>query len=104
MSFNSIKKPRLVESKLVNYYNNKNKIIENKEVIEKTDLSNKWYKKLLDNTILFVKNNYGFVVLSLSIIILLYIRYIEVNRRKNKIKELYNNSNDDNNDDIFFNI
>ena len=75
MSFDSnIKKPKLVESKLVNYYNNKIKAIELKQQLETES----------------IKANYGFVLLISLIIILLYIRYIEVTRRKKQLKELRN--------------
>ena len=100
MSFDSnIKKPKLVESKLVNYYNNKIKAIELKQQLEIDSIKAAvipeipkitWYKKISNDIIIFIKANYGFVLLISLIIILLYIRYIEVTRRKKQLKELRN--------------
>ena len=108
MSFNNnIKKPKLVESKLVNYYNNKIKAITLAAELEKEQINNvnnvnnvnninnviipeiTWRKKIFNNIIAFIKANYGFVLLLSLIIILLYIRYIEVTRRKQQLKDLH---------------
>lgn len=103
MSFyTSIKKPNLVEPKLINYY--KDKIIQ-KNLKKKVELANNekiqneknmqiilqsetWYTKLCNICLNFFKENYGFVILTFLITVLLWIRYIEVLRRKDKIKKL----------------
>ena len=108
MSFNNnIKKPKLVESKLVNFYNNKIKartlaVQLEKEQLEKEQINNvnnniiseiPLHKKIFNNIMEFIKANYGFVLLTSLIIILLYIRYIEVTRRKQQLKDLNNKNN-----------
>ena len=116
MSFNNPKKPRLVESKLSQYYINKIKDKEAKikmdnDLMEKQkielELLNQpkepFYKKILDKIINFIKINYGFMIMISLLIILLYIRYIEVNKRKVQMQEImdkikqkeYDDENDD---------
>ena len=94
-------KPKLVEPKLYKYYNNKlrtkeikakikqDKIIKNNELskihVIKSDAC---YKKILINIWNLIKANYGFFLIISLISILLYVRYIEVNSRKKKIKNI----------------
>lgn len=107
MSFNNPKKPKLVESKLSQYYINKIKDKEAKikmenDLLEKQkielELLNQpkepFYKKILDKVIEFIKKNYGFIIMSSLLIILLYIRYIEVNKRKIQMKEIMDKINE----------
>lgn len=42
------------------------------------------YRVIKDNTYGFIKENYGFVLITILLIILLYIRYIEVQNKKKK--------------------
>jgi hypothetical protein len=84
-------KPKLVDSKLIKYYNQKNKaaIEEVKEpevieVIEEETIQDKILKCIKE----FMIENYGFVILFSLIILLLYVRYIEVSKKKKKIKEM----------------
>jgi hypothetical protein len=42
------------------------------------------YRIIKDNTYGFIKENYGFVLITILLIILLYIRYIEVQNKKKK--------------------
>jgi len=82
-------KPKLVDSKLIRYYNEKNKALEVKEpeivqVIEKETLTDKIYECMKE----FIIENYGFVILFSLILLLLYVRYIEVKKKKGKIKEM----------------
>jgi hypothetical protein len=42
------------------------------------------YRFIKDNTYGFIKENYGFVLITILLIILLYIRYIEVQNKKKK--------------------
>jgi hypothetical protein len=100
MSFSTeIKKPKLVENKLIKYYNDKNrqkelKIKINQEEVQKKQIEQEAnnipvepiYKKILNPVWEFIKENYGFFIVVTLISILLYVRYIEVCRRKNKMK------------------
>lgn len=98
MSFNSVlKKPKLVEGKLVKYYNQKYKQKEMKqeELLrqqQEMELNNvipdPWYKKLMLQLWEFIKENYGFFIIVSLIVILLYVRYLEVNTRKEKMKKV----------------
>jgi len=107
MSFNTdIKKPKLVENKLIKYYNDKKNQRELKIKIAEEELQKKnieikintipnrpIYKKLLDHLWKFIKQNYGFFIIIILILILLYIRYIEVCNRKNKMKDIIDQIN-----------
>ena len=89
------KYPKLVEKKILKYINHKNKQkylakeeIKQKEIAEIQIQSETWYKKLGDYTWEFIKENYGFILLISLICLLLLVRYIECNKRKERIKEL----------------
>lgn len=82
-------KPKLVDSKLIKYYNEKNKVVEVKEpevvqVIEEETPQDKILKYIKD----FIIENYGFVILFTLILLLLYVRYIEVSKKKKKLKKI----------------
>jgi hypothetical protein len=82
-------KPKLVDSKLIKYYNEKNKVVEVKEpevvpVVEEETIQDKILKYMKE----FIIENYGFVILFTLILLLLYVRYIEVSKKKKKIKEM----------------
>jgi hypothetical protein len=110
MSFNAeIKKPKLVENKVIKYYNQKKNQKELKlklaeEEIQKKNLEieannipeEPAYKKLLNPVWEFVKENYGFFIIITLILILLYVRYIEVCKRKNKMKDVIKHINNQN--------
>lgn len=109
MSFNTdIKKPKLVENKVIKYYNNKKNQKELKiklaEEIQKKNLEiesknipvEPVYKKLLNPVWEFIRENYGFFIIIILILILLYVRYIEVCKRKNKMKDVIKQINDKN--------
>jgi hypothetical protein len=92
MSFEHIPhKPALVEKKILKYVNNRMKqkymAVKEKE-IEVIKQSETWYSKLGDYMLEFMKENYGFVLLFLLISLLLLVRYIEYNKKKEKIKEI----------------
>lgn len=117
MSFNKeIKKPKLVENKLIKYYNDKNRQKELKlkiaeEEVQKQQLEQEAnnipvepvYKKLLNPVWEFIKENYGFFIIITLISILLYVRYIEVCRRKNKMKIVIDQINKQNEKEEFEN-
>lgn len=94
------KKPKLVEPKIYKYYNEKIKTKELKEKIKQDEkikqleLENipviqpdPWYKKMFGSIWEFIKENYGFFLIITLISILLYVRFIEVNSRKKKMKD-----------------
>lgn len=105
MSFNSYNnKPRLVDKKIIKFHVNKIKNIENESKIQQEDIikknieikeinNNKWYNKCISYIWAFIKENYGFVTIITLLIVLLYVRYLEVNRRKIKLKK-YNSFKD----------
>jgi hypothetical protein len=110
MSFNiNIKKPKLVENKLIKYYNDKKsqkelriKLIE--EELQKKNLEidvnnipvEPIYKKILNPVYELIKEYYGFFIIITLISILLYVRYIEVCKRKNKMKDIIDQINKQN--------
>ncbi len=110
MSFNAdIKKPKLVENKLKRYYNEKNRQRELKEKIAQEEFIKKqveeqasiipeepMYKKVLNPVWEFIKDNYGFFIIITLISILLYVRYIEVNRKKERMKNVIEQLNKEN--------
>ncbi len=121
MSFDNYnKKPRLIEPKLAKYYIEKTKQKELNEKIKKEELIKQeeiiaqqnivpepWYKLMLLSIWEFIKENYGFFLIVTLIIILLYVRYIEVNNRKKKMKHIIEHinsqSNEDSNEDTTLN-
>jgi hypothetical protein len=88
MSFQSYYKPNLVEKKIIKYHNKKNNDIKDQEIFNNELKQNHWYNNYLVYISTFIKENYGFVLLFSLIIILLYVRYIEVNKRKKQIQKL----------------
>ncbi len=105
MSYNSYRKPRLVEPKLSKYYVNKIKEkdlkarLEQEEIIRQKaefELANQpaepFHKKVTNYIYDFIIDNYGFVIMISLIGILLWVRYIEVNKRKAQLKEALENN------------
>jgi len=100
MSFDiTSNKPKLVERNILKYINNKKKQkhlarieAEQKEVAQKEIeievQSQTWYGKIGKDIWEFIKDNYGFVLLISLISLLLFIRYIEYNKKKEKIKDI----------------
>jgi hypothetical protein len=101
------KKPKLVEPKLAKYFINKineqqTKIAQDALLkVEEETIFKKYLMKIYD----FTYNNYGFVLINSLLIILLYVRYVEVSRRKSKMKKIINqieentNESDSDNDE-----
>ena len=89
MSFiSSSGKPKLVESKLIRYYVEKNKmkeLIKQADIMKEIEIQNEikpLYHKIGRYVLTFFKQNYGFCIVITLLIILLYLRYIEVVKRK----------------------
>ena len=89
-------KPNLIELKLLKHYNNK---IKNKYTIidePKPNIEKNYYLDTLNiikNTLInyiwqCMKEYYGVIIFILLMILLLYIRYIEVSKRKKKLKKI----------------
>lgn len=89
------KKPKLIEPKILRYYNEK---IQNKNKIKQDEIitnanAEPWYKNTCGCIGSFIKNNYGFFLIVFLILLLLYVRYIEVNNRKKKMKIVVDQAN-----------
>jgi hypothetical protein len=84
-------KPNLIDLKLLKSYNNKIKnkysIIESSNNIKNTYIDD-IKKYIFDFIYNFIKEYYGLIIFLVLFIILLYIRYIEVLKRKAKLKQL----------------
>ena len=105
-------KPKLVEKNILKYINNKKKQkyiakveAEQKEIAQKEieiEVSSQtWYGTICKQIWEFIKENYGFVLLISLISLLLFIRYIECNKKKQKIKDIvvkYANKQNNNSD------
>jgi predicted PurR-regulated permease PerM len=97
---NDVIMPKLIDKKIINYYKSKIKqqellktINNEKQIINQETFISKCCKILIDNTKSVLINYYGFILLILTISILLYLRYKEVNKKKkyiNKIIKKYN--------------
>jgi len=109
MSFNSYRKPRLVEPKLSKYYIDKIKqkelqarIVQDEIIRQKAEfeLANQpaepFHKQVTNYLYNFIIENYGFVIMITLLGILLWVRYIEVNKRKAQLKELVKKINEEN--------
>ncbi len=105
MSYNSYRKPRLVEPKLSKYYVNKIKEKDLKARLEQEEITRQkaefelanqpaepFHKQVTNYIYDFVIDNYGFVIMISLIGILLWVRYIEVNKRKAQLKEALENN------------
>ena len=106
MSFNSYRKPRLVEPKLSKYYIDKIKEKEYKSKIAQEEVTKQkiemellnqpaepFHKKVSNYIYEFIIENYGFVIMISLLAILLYVRYIEVTKRKAQLKEVVEKMN-----------
>lgn len=103
MSFDSYnRKPKLVETKLVKYFNDKyrQKEMNQEDIIKQQGgevvqiNTQPLYTRIQTGLWEFFKENYGFFILSFLIILLLYVRYIEVSRRKEKMKNIISQINE----------
>ena len=100
-------KPKLIEPKIYKLITNKLEKIKNKTIIE-NDIKEQYkiqeeiiiippipfYIKIYNYLLGFFKNNYILIIIIILICILLYIRYIEINKRKQKFKEIIEQIND----------
>lgn len=106
MSFNSYRKPRLVEPKLSRYYIDKIKEKELKAKVAQEEFTKQkiememlnkppepFHKQVTNYIYEFIIDNYGFFIMLSLLGILLYVRYIEVNKRKAQLKEVVEKMN-----------
>jgi hypothetical protein len=85
-------KPKLVESKIIQKYLNKFK--EQNDIIEQNTIdSNIKNNYIYDYLCTIFQRYYGFIILLFLILLLLYIRYLEVCKKKNLLKHLINANN-----------
>ena len=85
MSFDiSSKRPKLVEGKVVKFFNDRKEAEKEIEIITASDT---WYENIKQYLLETFKENWGFFILIILVTILLWVRYIEVNNRKEKIKK-----------------
>ena len=89
MNFYSFKKPQLIDNKILKYYNNKYN--SPKIIIPEKNTQYEFLNVYYDDFINMLKNNCSFCVILFLLIILLYLRYIEVNIKKEKLKKIINN-------------
>jgi len=88
--------PKLVEKNLKQFYTNKLKLKKKKFLAkQQIEENNTFIYKLkslgyyiMNYLLEIIKEYYGFIILLSLMIILLYVRYIEINNRKKKLKKL----------------
>ena len=96
-------KPKLIESKIQKLITNKleekkNKIkyIKEQEIIQtNTIITEPKHKQILNNILKLLKKNYILLIIIILISILLYVRYIETKKRKEQLKHILEQINDD---------
>jgi len=96
-------KPKLIEPKIQKLIINKleerkNKIIlKEQEIIQNNiiEIPVSTNKKILNFLIDFLKKNYIFIIIIILTFILLYVRYIETKKRKEQLKHILDEINQD---------
>jgi predicted PurR-regulated permease PerM len=96
-------KPKLIESKIQKLITNKIEKKKNKIILKEQELiqnniiilPNPLHKKILNNLLEFLKKNYILIIIIILISILLYIRYLETKKRKEQMKHILEEINDD---------
>ena len=86
MNVHNFNKPRLVENKIKKLFIPKPKI--GGDVIVEKKIETSFLNNIYQSFLNFIKDNYGFFILITLLSILLYVRYLEVNRRKEKMKDI----------------
>jgi predicted PurR-regulated permease PerM len=97
-------KPKLIEPKIQKLIINKleerkNKfILKEQEIIQNNiiEIPVSTNKKILNFLLDFLKKNYIFIIIIILTFILLYVRYIETKKRKEQLKHILNQINQDN--------
>jgi uncharacterized membrane protein len=98
-------KPKLIEPKIAKLIAGKieekktkymfNNQIKEQEIIQNNIISEPFHKKILNYFLNFFKKNYVLLIILILIIILLFVRYIETKKRKEQLKELLEQVNNE---------
>lgn len=85
-----MKKPKLVESKLIDYYTEQYRqkdLVQEKVKQNEMESSKNLFTRVQEGTISFMKDNWGFVLILFLLILLLLLRWREVSNKKKENKK-----------------
>jgi predicted PurR-regulated permease PerM len=96
-------KPKLIEPKIQKLIINKLEERKNKFILKEQEINQNniieipvsTNKKILNFLIDFLKKNYIFIIIIILTFILLYVRYIETKKRKEQLKHILDEINQD---------
>ena len=85
-----MKKPKLVESKLIDYYTEQYRqkdLVQEKVKQNEMESTKNFFTRVQEGTISFMKDNWGFVLILVLLILLLLLRWREVSNKKKENKK-----------------